>query len=84
MGHIKYGSFCYSVFIYNSFEIKKSQYYKLGLFARSEKKELSKQMKALSFNYEQEENNLIQEILQMKEENVDILNEKTNAMKQEV
>ena len=41
-------------------------------------------MKALSFNYEQEENNLIQEILQMKEENVDILNEKTNAMKQEV
>ena len=41
-------------------------------------------MKALSFNYEQEENNLIQEILQMQEENVDILNEKTNAMKQEV
>ena len=41
-------------------------------------------MKALSFNYEQEENNLIQEILQMKEENVDVLNEKTNAMKQEV
>lgn len=68
----------------DSLEAKKDKYPKLGLFARNKKKELSKQMKALSFNYEQEENNLIQEILQMKEENVDVLNEKTNAMKQEV
>ena len=48
----------------DSLEAKKDKYRKLGLFERNKKKELSKQMKALSFNYEQEENNLIQEILQ--------------------